>query len=273
MARVVIHLLPLALLLSAVGVTEAGVCGIVNGSFEDDGYVRDIVATEPNGWTVNVPSSKFVGYVYQDWPTEGTYNLTIYSQRAIFQVGDMATVSQDMELSDADQIVFDLKLASDWSPWDPSLCSAVVLIDGDVVWNSDLLDLDTEGGYRDQVCPIAGKYRTAGLHKVSLGLRINETAALWERYYTHWDAIEIKCRLPCGGGALLPGDVNNDCLVDARDLMMMAATWLADVPAGSTLNLGAGDQEDPNGVVGIVNFFDLAVFGEYWLGSSLVQEE
>lgn len=271
MARVAVHLVPIALLLSTAGLAEAGVGGIVNGSFEDDGYVRDIVATEPNGWSVNVPSSKFVGYVYRDWPTDGTYNLTIYSQRKTFNAGEMATVAQDLALSAVDQIVFDLKIATDWSPWDPNVCSAVVLIDGDVVWDSDHLDLSAGGEYLDQICPIAAKYRTPGLHKVSFGLRINATAALWERYYTHWDAIE--CRSSCGGGGRLPGDFNSDCLVDARDLMLMAGMWAAEVPADSPLNLGTGPAEDPNGVVGRINFFDLAVLAESWRGGSLVQNE
>ena len=31
--------------------TQAGVSSIVNGSFEDDGYISDITVKQPNGWS------------------------------------------------------------------------------------------------------------------------------------------------------------------------------------------------------------------------------
>jgi len=268
MMRSVLQLVFVALLLVAAGPVGVAVCEIVNGSFEDDGYISDIAQTEPNGWSADVSASEFAGYVYMDWPTDGIYNLTLHSLRATFAAGDMATISQDLDLSNADEIIFDLKLDSDWSAWDSEICSAVVLIDGDVVWTSDGQVANDEGELVDQRCPVAAQYRTAGMHEVSLGLRMNADGMFWERYYTDWDLVELT--LLCGGGGLLPGDFNGDCLVDADDLTLMGVMWLADVAADSPYNLSDVQEE---GAGATVNGFDFAVFGANWLHTSLVQEE
>ncbi len=75
---------------------KGGVSVIVNGSFEDDGYIDYISVQEPNGWSdVNVPTSQFDGQVYHYWVTDGSYNLTLYSYWYVaFEVNDIATVSQ-----------------------------------------------------------------------------------------------------------------------------------------------------------------------------------
>lgn len=268
MMKAIVHFFSIVVFLFVAGGTKTAVCEILNGSFEDDGQIVDIGQTEPNGWAVDVPSGKFSGYVYRDWPTDGIWNLTVYSQRASFEAGDMATVSQDVVLSNVGAIIFDLKVDSDWSAWDPNICSAVVLIDGDVAWTSDGHVPDAEGRYFDQSCPVEQKYRAPGAHKLSLGLRVNAPGMLWERYYTDWDLIE--CTLLCGGGGVLPGDFNGDCFVDVDDLTMLTAMWLGDVVSDSPYNLSGIDDEESRGTV---NFFDLAVFGDSWLGSSVVQEE
>ena len=46
--------------LFTTGLSQAGTCGFVNGSFEDDGLRNDVTQREPNGWDVNLPSDKFI---------------------------------------------------------------------------------------------------------------------------------------------------------------------------------------------------------------------
>jgi len=267
MMRSVLQRVFVALLFVAAGPAGVAVCEIVNGSFEDDGYIADVNETDPNGWRADVSTDKFAGYVYTDWATDGIYNLTLHSLRATFEAGDMVSVSQELELSQVDEIIFDVKLDSDLSAWDPNVGSAVVLIDGDVVWTSDGQVVEGAAELIDQRCPVADKYRTAGLHTLSLGLRMNADGMFWERYYTDWDRVELT--LLCGGGGLLPGDFNGDCVVDANDLTWMGVMWLADVAADSPYNL----LDEDEGADATVNGFDFAVFGANWLHSSLVQEE
>jgi len=79
---------------------EARISFLVNGSFEDDGYITDITVKEPNGWDVNVPTAQFSGWVSNSWFTDGSYSLTIYSYwYATFEANDIATVSQDVYLT------------------------------------------------------------------------------------------------------------------------------------------------------------------------------
>jgi hypothetical protein len=257
-----------AILLVAVGPVGVALCEIVNGSFEDDGSISDIAQSNPTGWSADVSTDKFAGRVSTDWPTDGLYSLRFYSLYARFEAGDAAAVSQNVDLSNVDGIIFDVKVDSDRSAWDPNVCSAVVMIDGDVVWTSDAAVPNDQGELIDQLCPVESKYRTAGPHELSLGLRVNQTGWLWERYYTDWDFVELA--MLCGGGGLLPGDFNGDCFVDVNDLMTMGIMWLAEVPADSPYNLSAIDDDGPDATV---NGFDFAVFGGHWLGSSLVQAE
>ena len=67
------------LMLFAAGWAQAGVCEIVNGSFEDDGTINDITAQEPNGWDVNAPSGKFMGETVTSWSTDGRFSLVLSS--------------------------------------------------------------------------------------------------------------------------------------------------------------------------------------------------
>jgi hypothetical protein len=271
--RTAVYLFSVAALSLAACGSDAAWGQIVNGSFEDDGYIGrigqidpNIPPTDPNGWTANMPAGKFTGSVDMGWATEGMYSLTLYSECVPFDPCDMAVVSQQVVLADVDEILFDVKLAGQWTAWDPSICSAVVLIDGDVVWTSDTLEPNDTGEYFSQVCPIDDKYRTLGTHELSLGLRINVSEWLWKHYYARWDFIEAL--VFCGGGGLLPGDFNRDCFVDVNDLMAMATVWLDEVAADSLYNLSGVDDDGEN-PVGTVNFFDLAVLGGSWRDTSL----
>jgi len=243
---------------------QAGVCGIVNESFEDDGSISDITAKEPNGWHGSVPANKFRGYVYTDWPTDGTYNLTLYSQWfETFAAGDIATVSQQVNLADVNQIVFDLKLGTYGdNDWDPNKCTAVLLIDDDLVWESSSIGSDVRGEYFEQTYTVEDKYRDEGLHKLALGIRVNVAEMLWERYITQWDF--IHCTLYCGGGGFLAGDVNRDCYVDIGDLKLVADVWLDTVDTYDKYNLFRGD--DLAGY-GIINFRDFAIYADGWDGN------
>jgi hypothetical protein len=242
-----------------------GVCEIVNPSFEDDGSISEtqIETTEPNGWQVNLPAGKFRAYVYTDWPTEGRFNLTLYSQWFVaFSAGDAATISQQVDLTKVEQIIFDLKLDTfGFTAWDPNICNAVLMIDSDVVWESNSEGSDVRGEYRDQVYKVEEKYRTEGLHELSLGLRVNVEETLWERYVTHWDFVD--CNLFCGGGGILAGDINRDCYVDMNDLQLLAEAWVAEVDPSAGTNLF---RDDDLAGLGTINFFDFAVLADGWVG-------
>lgn len=240
------------------------VCGIVNGSFEDDGRISDIVLQEPNGWEVNIPAGRFNGYVYRDWVTDGTYSLTVHLNRTTFDAGDMATVSQKLDLTDVNEIMFDLGLKRDWSQWDPHDCVAVLLIDGDIVWDSNSAGLVVSGKYPGQVYKVDDRYRDGAVHKLSLGIRVNVCEQLWERYYTYWDF--VRCTVFCGGGGLLAGDFNQDCYVDFNDLNYIAGLWLDEnVEPGNKCNLFTPDDIEGEG--GTVTFRDFAVLAGSWDGS------
>lgn len=242
---------------------QADVCEILNGSFELDGSIFDIRTQDPNSWQLTRPGDNFRGYILTDWPTDETYNLTLYSEQfSTFEPNDMATVSQSIDLADANQIRFDVKLESS-STWDPNISTAVLLIDDDVVWESNSVGTDVRGEYLDQTYVVEDKYRDGSLHKLSLGIRVNVGQMLFRRYYTHWDHIE--CTLFCGGGGLLAGDFNRDCYVDVNDLKLAADVWLNEVNPDNRVNLFQGD--DLAGY-GTINFSDFAIYADGWDGDA-----
>ena len=143
------------LMMVVLAMASAAEGTIVNGSFEDDGLIEDIGVEDPNGWDVNLPDpAKFGGYVDYEWATDGTYNLTLYSDyNGNFQPNDIVTVSQPVDLAEANEIVFDLKLESYFNvAWDPNKITAVLLIDNDVVWESNSVGADVRDEYPGQVC-------------------------------------------------------------------------------------------------------------------------
>ena len=248
--------------------TKAGVSEIVNGSFEDDGLIYDITVEEPNGWDVNAPADKFGGWVYNDWVTDGSYNLTLYSNAyKTFEVNDIAAVSQEVCLADVNEILFDLRLdtQSASKPWDPNKRTAVLMIDEEVVWESNDVGDDVRGEYPNQFVNI--DIDDLGLHKLSLGLRadVNEVTTNI-KYYTDWDFIRFDFH--CRGFGFLAGDFSRDCYVDMDDLEMLAEVWLSEIdPRGDPngkYNLYRGDEAAPYGVI---NFLDFAVFADSWDGN------
>jgi len=256
--------------IAAVGITmfmllagnyvQAGMCEIVNGSFEADGPINNITVTEPNAWDVNVSADKFGGDVSAWWRTDGSFSLGIWTQWfKRFEPGQTATVSQQVYLADANQIIFDLKLETDWLVWDPALCSAVMLIDDEVVWESNSVGPDVRGVYLDQVYTVEDRYRDEQMHKLSLGIRVNTAEMLEDFYITRWDS--IMCTSFCEGGGLLVGDINRDCYVNVEDLKLIADSWLDEVEPDYECNLFQGD--DFLGY-GAINLFDFAVFAGNW---------
>src|SRR4030042_2906117 len=209
--------------------TQAGVSLIMNGSFEDDGYIADITVKMPNGWSdVNIPVGKFAGWVSNDWVTDGSYNLTLCSYWYTgFDANDIAMVSQEVFLTDFNEIIFDLKLLT--YPfdkvWDQAKRTAVVMIDGVEVWSSDDYQFPSNGEYRKQLIPVDVLDRK--LHRLSLGIRadVNEAPMVVDRlYYALWDSVEFNCH--CGGFGFLLEDFSRDCYVDMSDLEMLANMWL-----------------------------------------------
>jgi len=255
--------------LLATNPVQAAACEIVNGSFEDDGKQIDFPPgpNEPNGWDVNIPDySKFKGSIDSNWPTDCNYNSTLYSEWIVpFDANDMATISQKVNLTDANKIIFDVNLDTyTHTAWDPMICTAILKIDNDTVWESNSVGSDVRDEYFNQSYVIEDKYRDGELHTLSFGIRINvKTDGFWERYFTNWDFIE--CRGFCGDGGLLAGDFNRDCYVDFNDLNYIAQLWLdEEVEPENQCNLFRDDDSEGDG--GTVTFRDFAVFSNNWDG-------
>jgi len=243
---------------------RAAGCDIVNGGFDDNGYIPDLAVADANGWKAVVPKPQFSAYVFRDWATDGIYNLTMLSELGRnFQTGQTVMVSQQVDLSAAETLGFDVKLdTKGFTAWSPAVASAVVMIDGDVIWDSNGLGTDVRGEYRNRAYAVEDKYKTAGLHTLSVGLRINVTARVWESYASYFDRITLSCY--CNGGGLLAGDFNRDCVVDANDLASLAAVYLQEADAGNVHNLWTGDDVEGDG--GMVSLYDLAVLLGDWDG-------
>lgn len=236
---------------------QAGVSLIMNGSFENDGYINDITIKAPRRWCdVNVPSDKFGGLVDSYWQTHGDYSLSLYSKYTTFTAGDMATVSQQVYLADVEQIIFDLRLGTVAGyMWDPGWRSALVLIDGNVVWDSDDLIPNASGEYLNQIVDVDEIYKDAVPHTLSLAMRVDVAGAEWlYQYQARWDFVKFDTY--CGGFGYLPEDINLDCYVDMLDLKLLAGQWLAE-----ELNLEYDLFPDEEL---IINLPDFATFAFYW---------
>ena len=254
------------LLLLNINLVKADICQVVNGSFEVDGWITDITVKEPNGWDVTLPVGKFGGYVKKEWVTDANFNLTLFSQRWVtFDVNNRAVVSQQVNLMGVDEVTFDLKLDTypNIYPWGPDKCTAVMLIDGNAVWESNSVGSDVRGKYFDQSYTVEEKYKEGQPHLLSFGLRVNVSEKLSPSYITHWDSIE--CTVLCGGNPLLTGDFNRDCYVDANDLEQLALIWLSDVGPDDKCNLFHGDDFAGSG---FISFLDFAGFAEKWNGDT-----
>ncbi len=245
--------------------TKAGVSVVVNGSFEDDGTtIADITAEIPHGWDdVNMPSSGFSGSVYADWATHGDYYLNLYTNAyETFAAGETATISQQVYLADVNQIIFDLKLDTTYGdPWDPAKRTAVILIDGAVVWKSNSVGSDVRDEYFDQTVDVNGIY-DASPHTLALGIRANVSETSYIDYRTQWDFVRFDTY--CEGFGFLPGDINRDCYVDWFDLEMLAGQWLVESPAEKYDLFRDTDNT--------VNFNDFAVLADSWMSDSYGQD-
>jgi len=258
--------------LFAAGWANADICVLINGSFEDDGTIGDIMAQEPNGWDVNIPSGKFTADTDASWSTDGRFSLAMSSKwYTAFDANDAAIVSQNVFMDDVNEITFDLKL--DTYPglaWDPNKATAVVMIDDDMVWEPNSASSDIMGEYIGQSYAVEDKYRDGNPHKLSFGLRINidTSAGFTEFYRVWWDSIE--CVIYCDGGGLLAGDFNRDCHVDANDLQQATDVWLLEVESDDKYNLFRDDDLEG---IGTINFFDLAILADNWLQSSYQEQQ
>lgn len=239
------------------GGVQAGISVLMNGSFEDNGYIADIAVEHPKHWCdVNIPTDKFAGWIGLNWKTRGNYSLTLYSGFATFTAGDMATVSQQVYLTDVNQIVFDLRLeAMGGYPWDPKERSGLLLIDGSVVWDSNDWAPDANSEYRDQGVEVNEIYKDANLHRLSLAIRANKgKTELFYEYLARWDFVKFDTH--CGGFGYLPEDLNLDCYVDMGDLEVLAGRWLEQNP---DYKYDLFQDEDD-----IVNLRDFAVLTDAW---------
>ncbi len=243
---------------------KAGVSVVVNGTFEKDNRINNITLEEaPHGWSdVNLPS-EFGGWVKNDWSTyvENGYSLTLYSKAyQSTETGDIAMVSQEVYLEDVNEIIFDVKLSTEYSyiPWDSQRRSAVLLIDDDVVWDSDVLGVGANGEYRDITVDVNGLYG-AGLHKLSLAIRtdVDEGNPLWQDW-AQWDFVRFDTY--CEGFGYLPADLNYDCYVNWPDLEILAEEWLEE-PSVERYDLFADDEN-------IIDLYDFSVLADSWLDDS-----
>ncbi len=245
-------------------------CGIVNPSFEDDSRIDDITVQEPNGWSVDIAEGKFGGFIYTIWPTDGFFNLSLYTNNVQFYVDDKAMVSQQVDLTDVNQITFDVKLDTKTGTWDPNICTAFLMIDDEIVWEPNSLKADVRGEYRDQVYAVEDKYRDDQPHTLALGLRMNTDIRLWIKsvYQSEWDIVD--CVIFCDGGGLLAGDFNRDCHVDMKDLALAADVWLLQVESGDKHNLF---RDDDLAGYGTINYLDLEILFDNWLLTSYLEQQ
>jgi hypothetical protein len=247
----------LVCLLACAMVAQATEVSLIrNGSFEMDvnGQISDITAYHPTNWLdVNVPVSKFSGFVNNYWATNGNLSLALSTGiYATFQQGDSAAVSQCVFFGDVNKIAFDLQLNTEYPlyvDWDSKLFSAIITIDGNTIWDSNEVGLNQNGVYHIEVNDINV---VPGSHLLGIGIRANTAATPYYYYYiARWDSISFVT--PSSVKVYPPGDSNQDCIVDIYDLQAFANGWLQ-YTAGPDLS---GD--------GFNNFADYAIFADNWM--------
>ncbi|HBG78054.1 MAG TPA: hypothetical protein DDW84_04285 [Phycisphaerales bacterium] len=230
---------------------------MTNGSFEDDGHaIGDITSTKPVGWNVNI-GSKFGGEITGDWKTRGSYSLLLYSYiDSVFNQTDFAEVSQQVDLTDANEIIFDIYLAGyeyDVIPWNGSKIAAYVRIDNSTndLWASPA---DADGEYNAVRVPLDSNL--TGIHTLRFGIRSKASERLFASYYAYWDFIKLDAF--CGGNGYLEADFNRDCYVDFDDVDVLAQNWLRSdlAPADDLIDIR------PDGKI---NLSDFVVLANQWL--------
>jgi hypothetical protein len=264
MKKVMVVLMMTIVVLFVTG-ARAGVSVVMNSSFEHDGYINDINEEPPYRWCdVSAADAKFKGLVADaaDWTIHGEHYLALYSYSyVVLNAGDEAAVSQQVYLTDVNEVTFNVKLETGdaCDAWHTSKRTAFLKIDGDVVWDSNGLEGapdDIRGEYLDQVYVVEEKYKDANSYKLSVGLRVNQDDLLGHiSYVTKWDLVRFDTH--CGGFGYLSQDFGRDCYIDGLDLAVVAEQWLEDVNEVYDL------FKD-----GIFNFRDYDLFAEYWMANS-----
>jgi len=247
---------------------QAAVSIVMNGSFENNGLIGDITEESPQSWCdINLPVNKFGGKVEDDWSAYGDYSLTLYSKAWLaFNAGEMAIVSQEVFLTDVNEIIFDLRLSSSLStfPWDPNKRSALVMIDNIIVWDSNDWLADANDEYRNQEVDLSdfNGIGDTNSHTLSLSIRVNanEESFSSPTYRTHWDFVKFDAH--CGGFGYLAADLDRDCDVDFVDFAVLGSYWLEQ----SIL------YEDDLILDGVIDELDLGFFAEDWLNSTYWQD-
>src|SRR4030042_1111261 len=176
---------------------------IKNGSFEEPGAMYPPLTPNhcPLDWNdINLPTTKYSGWVSDGWVTDGEYNLTFYSLggNKVFNVNEIGMISQHLPLTrEVNEIIFDIQLRTSSGGWDPNIRSAVVCIDGEVIWESNDVGSDVRDEYYDQKFVVPETYKDGQPHKLSLGVRIDSNTPTGIAYYTDWDYVDSTTY--CGG--------------------------------------------------------------------------
>lgn len=260
----------------------ADVSLVGNSSFEVDGAIGDITVDAPTDWNdVNLPDGNFKGYVDTSWQSDANYCLVVSSERrGAFEANEMATVSQQVYLGDVSEITFDLKLGTTSSqvPWDANRFSAVILIDGNEVWDSNELTPVGNGEYVGVILvDVDDFYKDTSSHTLSLGMKAHVRPSDPQPYYTYyisrWDNFKFDSH--CHGAGYLREDLNMDCEIGWGDVKVMTEKWL-NLSSDFT---GVSDEqkvfercdlyEDSNDTI---DFLDYAVLANSWTASSVGEE-
>lgn len=238
----------------------------MNGSFENNGHsISDITNEAPLNWCDVSVTGDYSGWVNTGWSTHpditgDSYSLSMASNGfTSFDKGDLIGISQQIFLeADAGPLSFDLRLSEiTGAEWDPQKQSAIVLIDGNAVWDSNELELDSNGEFEGTVVVDVNHFEQFlddDWHQLSLAMRSNSDVSFeFYEYRVRWDF--VKFDKYCGGLGFLLGDLNQDCYVTLADFAELAMSWMAE-PISPKYDL----YDD-----GFVDYNDLMLFAEDWL--------
>ena len=224
---------------------------IINGSFEADGLI-DLEDDPLTGWDVNIPGN-FGGDIEDNWSSHDGNSLRIYSDLyGSYSAGDTAYIFQQVDLTDANELIFDMYLYELYGSWLGSDVTAFVSIDdsSNYIWTSDV---EADGAYYDVNVPL-GSY--TGIHTLHFGMRVNVSGTLSASYRILWDFIKFDAY--CGGFGYLASDLNRDCYVDFADFSIIAVNWFRD-------DLQPEDDYFDIDTDGIIDFLDLLVLADEWV--------
>jgi len=235
---------------------------IKNGSFEQDGIeLTNIIETPPLFWCdVNISDDEFTAKLTDKWSThdgnDTALSCELKSKLFGIEAGDTASISQSAFLEqDIAGISFDLYLrTASGLPWDHNEQTALVMIDGNVIWDSNSLPIDSNGEYKDAVYigfEDFQQYMDNDWHKLSLAMKYNVPDP-WYQYISRWDF--VKFDKYCGGLGFLYADLNQDCYVDLADYALIALDWMGQ-PTKPRYDLEKNE---------FININDLKLLAEDW---------